>query len=380
MSGVRSGLVSLVVAGACGVFAVVGCSADGSGALDDTSSTDPGEPTDPGAQLPASPGSSSGQPPTDAGKPAKDAAAKDSAVDAGPPPPVPGTACATANEVRKKSCGVCGSQAAVCLADADGGSATWSVYSACENELAGGCLPGTVLTEACGNCGTLKKTCTQYCAFSASACTGQPAGSCVPGGVELSSAGCASANAFRQRTCQSACTYPNFGATCDPPPTSVEVGPTPGSVTSTVAILSEAQTLSRMSGTCPSATLSTTVSSPYVYLQVHNPLARAAVVAIYNSLAPGGVAFKTALAAYDGATGPTDDATRKTCLKGASTFGTAALTGDSKFASLDGTKAVTIAAGATVTVYVAAYNAYDPLKPADSTGKVKLNVQTVSLP
>jgi hypothetical protein len=91
------------------------------------------------------------------------------------------------------------------------------------------------------------------------------------------------------------------------------------------------------------------------------------------------VAFKTALAAYSGAVQPTDDATRKTCLKGASTFGTASLTGDSKFASLDGTKAVTIAAGATVSVYVAAYNAYDATKPADSTGKVKLVVQTISL-
>ena len=91
------------------------------------------------------------------------------------------------------------------------------------------------------------------------------------------------------------------------------------------------------------------------------------------------MAYKTALAAYDGATGPEDDASRKVCLK-AATFGTVALTGDSKFASLDGTRTISIAPDATVSVYVAAYNAYDPLKPADSTGKVKLNVATISVP
>jgi hypothetical protein len=357
------------------VLAIVGCSANGTGVLDDTPATMPAE-DDASAQLPPT-SSGSGGPVTDAAQPPpKDGGSKDSAVDAGPPPPVPGTACPLVDEVRKKSCGACGTQSTICLADAAGSK--WSIYSACENELAGGCVPGTVVDEACGNCGTVKKTCTQYCAFTATACTGQPANSCVPGSVDLASAGCADANTFRARSCTSTCSYDNFG-TCSAPPTVVQVGPTPGSVSATVAILSEAQTMPRMSGTCPNATLSTTVSSPYVYLQVHNPLPTAAVVAIYNQLAPGGVAFKTVLAAYDGTAQPTADAGRKACLKGASTFGTASLTGDSKFASLDGTKAVTIAAGATVSVYVAAYNAYDATKPADSTGKVKLVVQTISL-
>ena len=136
----------------------------------------------------------------------------------------------------------------------------------------------------------------------------------------------------------------------------------------------------RISGTsCPNATFPTTVVSPYVYIQVHNPLAKAATVAIYNSLATGGVAFKTALAAYAGGAGPTTDPARAACIK-ATTYGTTSLTGDVKFASLDGaSKGLTIAAGATVSVYVAAYYAYDPTKPSDSTGKVKLNVSTVSL-
>ncbi len=380
MSDLRSGFVGLVVAGLFGTLAVVGCSADGAGTVGDESPTEPG-PAEPGAQLPGSTSGSDSGSASDAGKPAKDAATKDATVDAGPPPPVAGTACVQVDEVRKKSCGACGTQSTVCLASGDGGAGSWSDYSACEGELPGGCVPGTVVDEACGNCGTTKKTCTQYCAFTASACAGQPASSCVPGGVELSSAGCAQSDQFRSRTCQSASCIPNnFSATCAAPPTVIEVGPTPGSVTSTIAVLTQSQTLSRMTGLCPTATLSTTVSPPYVYLQVHNPLARAAVVSIYNSVAPGGVIFKTALAAYDGATGPTDDASRKTCIRGASTYGTTALTGDSRFASLDGARAVTIAAGATVSVYVGAYDAFDPLKPTNSTGNVKLNVQTVSLP
>jgi hypothetical protein len=375
-----SGLVTVATIALVGIASVgigAGCSADGSGAFVDTDPTDPEE--EGGATLPGSTSGSSGSTGSsgDGGKPPNDAS-KDSAVDAGPPPPVPGTACTTVDEVRKKACGACGTQSTLCLANgATGGK--WTDYSPCENELAGGCVPGTVVDEACGNCGTQKKTCTQYCAFSATACTGQPTAACVPGAVDLSNAGCPSGDVFRHRSCQSTCTYENFSMSCDAPPLVVEVGPTPGSVTSTVAVLSQGQMLARMSGTCPNATLTTTVMSPYVYLRVHNPLTRAATVSIYNSLATGGGAFKTVLAAYDGVTNPTDDATRKACSKGVATYGTVALTGDSKFASLDGTRAVTIAAGATMTIYVSAYNAFDPLKPADTTGKVKLNVQTVSL-
>jgi hypothetical protein len=374
MSGLKSGLVAVAFAVSCGVFAVVGCSADGTGTgpLDETTPTEP----EPGAVLPE-PGSSgsSGTPEEDSGKPKpKDAGAKDSTVDAGPPPPVPGTACTTVDEVRKKTCGACGSQSTICLSDKK-----WSVYSGCEGELAGGCIPGTIVNEACGNCGTVKKTCSQYCAFTSTACTGSPAGACVPGGVDLSSAGCTVMDTFRQRSCGAACTYGSFGAACEAPPTTVEIGPTTGSVTSTVAILTATPVLSRLTGSCPGATLSTTISTPYTYIQVHNPLAKAATVSIYNSLPTGGVAYKTILAQYDGNIEPIDDTTRKACVKTAS-YGTLALTGDYKYASLDGTyKQVTVAAGATVSILIQAYNAYDPLKPAESTGKVKLNVQTVSL-
>jgi len=143
----------VAVAAVVGIAVVVGCSASGDSdpALDSTP-TDPAAMMPPSAALPASGG------PVDTADsstpPPKDAGAKDSAVDAGPPPPVPGTPCPTLNELKKKKCGACGQQATLCLSDADagdGGAAggTWAPYGPCENELAGGCIPGTTITQAC---------------------------------------------------------------------------------------------------------------------------------------------------------------------------------------------------------------------------------------
>lgn len=366
MRAVRGRAGVLALASFIGLGVVIGCSASGGGDV----VADP-EPTDPTAQLP--PPGEKEPVDEDSGTPKKDSGTKtDSGVDAGPPPPVPGTACPTNDEVRKKQCGACGSHSTICL------NKKWTEYGACEGEIAGGCIPGTKVTEACGNCGTLTRTCSNFCAYTSTACAGQPAGACTPGGVDLSNAGCADADTYRSRSCNATCAYSTFSPTCAAPPTIVEVPPTPATTNSTIVLIDESQVLPRATGTCPNATLSTTISTPYTYIQVHNPNAKSATVSIYNSLASGGVAFKTMLIAYAGATPPSGDAERKACVK-LRTSGTSALTGDIKFASLDNTYAVTIAPGATVTVFVGAYNAYDATKPAESTGKVKLNVQTVSL-
>ncbi len=365
----RALCLSLALTSLVGIVVVSGCTADGGG--DPVDEGSPTEPSGPGAQLPppsgTGPTGDEGGPP-----PGKDGGKQDSGVDAGPPPPVPGTPCTVLEEIRKKTCGACGEQETICL----GGK--WSVYGACTGEIAGGCIPGTKTTEACGNCGTLTRTCTNYCAFTTSACAGQPAMACTPGGVDLSNAGCADPDTYHSRSCSAACAYDSFTSTCGAPPKSIEVPPTPNSTNSTIVLIDSTPVLSRPSGTCPNATLSTTVSTPYQYLKVHNPNAKAATINVYNSLAPGGVAFKTMLVAYDGAANPSGDTARKACVKLKSS-GNSSLTGDAKFASMDGASALTIAAGATMTIYVAAYNAYDATKPADSTGKVKLVVQTVSL-
>ena len=375
MGGVRSGVVTFAVASLFGVVAVVGCSADGSsGAVDETTT-----PTDPAATPPAQlpPGSKSPGDP-DASKPAPKDAGKDSTVDAGPPPPVPGTACPVIDEVKKKKCGACGDQGTICLGSGGdaGGGGKWSDYSPCANELAGGCIPGTTMTEGCGNCGSRTKTCSQYCGYSASACKGEPPMSCVPGAVDISNAGCASPDTYHQRTCASTCTYGNYGLTCDPAPTTIAVGPTVGSVTSTIATLTSAQITTRLGGLCPTATLTAVATqTPYVYLKVHNPLATSVLVSIYDSVAPGGVVFPTILASYGAAT-PATDVARKACVKGVNDFGNDLLTGDSDFASLDDVDAVTIPAGGTVTIYNAAYNKFNAANPTLSTGRVKVNVRT----
>ena len=370
----RSRLVALVAAGLCGLATAVGCSADGASDVGgDTVDTVPVPSST--AQLPEA--GEAGSSDLDASKPKpKDGGTKDSAVDAGPPPPVPGTTCATVDEVKKKTCGACGEQETICLGAA--GSSKWSEYGTCTKELVGGCIPGTTSNEACGNCGTRVRTCSQYCAITTTACAGEPASSCVPGSVGLTNAGCADSNTYHQRTCSATCAPSSFSLTCDAAPTTIEVPPTVGSVSFTVANLSETQVSPRMLGTCPAGTLSTTVSTPSLYLSVHNPTGKTALVSIYNSMATGGAVVKTVLASY-GATVPVSDADRKACVKGVSSFGTAALTGNSSFASLDATKAVTLAPNETVVVYVAAYNAFVAATPALSTGKVNLNVRTEQL-
>lgn len=360
MSSLKSGLATIAFAGLCGTFAVVGCSADGTGILDLSGGDQPEEA---GAQLPTG-NPEAGDEAVDAGKP-KDAGKEAAPPDAGPPPPVAGTPCTAVNEIKKKKCGACGTQETVCLADTSG--AKWSEYGLCTGEVAGGCIPGIAIDQACGNCGTQKKTCSTSCVFTTSTCAGQPPMSCVPGSIELSGAGCPSADVFLQRTCSATCTPGNFGGSCVAPPTSIAVGPTVGSISSTIAILTADNLLPRFNGfSCPASAsaFSTTISTPYAYVQVTNPLAKAVTVTIATVLAPGGTTFGTSLAAYDGATGPTDAAGRMACLKtGYST---------SSFTSLAATKAVPIAAGGTVSVYVGAY-------AAASVGKVKLDVQTLTI-
>ena len=374
MRGLRSALVTVTVASMFGIGVVVGCSANGSGdAVDDTTPTDPmtGSPT---AKLPAQ---TPVAPDPDAGKATAKDAGKDAYVDAGPPPPVPGTACPTIDEVKKKKCGACGEQETLCLGNgSDAGGGTWSAYSSCLGELTGGCIPGTVVNEACGNCGTRVKTCSQYCAFSTAACSGQPPASCVPGSVDLSGAGCANTTTFHQRTCASTCSFGNFGLTCDAAPTSITAGPTLGSVSSTIVTLTSTQVTTRLGGSCPTATLTPVATqTPYAYIKVHNPLASSIVVSIYNSLAPGGVVFPTLLASYGAAT-PTTDPLRKACVQGVNDFGNDSLTGDASFASLDDVYAVTIPANGTVTVYNAAQTKYSAANPTQSIGNVKLTVRT----
>jgi hypothetical protein len=383
MCSLRSGLFGATIASVIGTFSLlVGCGADGTAdvlIVDPTSASDPTDPEKEGSTVvpPPSPagGSDGGsaKPGQDAGKPKP--GASDAGKDSGPSVPNEGDPCPTPNEVFKRSCGFCGTQEAICLVSPDGGSNFVSPYGECTGQVEGGCMPGTVEEVPCGNCGTQKRTCNQYCAWSTSACQNQPPNHCTPGSMELLSAGCP-ADTYRTKTCKADCTWEPATLTCAGPPTFVNAPPTPGSVNSTIAILKSTQTIGRLGGTCPSATISTT-ETPYAYVEVRNPNPKAVTVSIYNSQATAtSPIIDTVMAAYAGAAIPTTDAQRKNCLKGVGDYGTTALTGDDDWASLDGTRAVTIAPGASVQVYFAAYASYSSSNPSKTTGLVKLNVRT----
>ncbi len=367
MRGVAMSLFALGLSSALATAVVGGCAADGTGALDvpvDPTAT-PDE--DSGAYLPPVNPADSDVP--DAPKDAKkDGAKPDAGVDAGPPPPEPGTACPTPNAIFTKKCGACGDAQAVCLDE--GSSSKWSPYGVCTGELVNGCLPGT--TQACGNCGT--QTCTQYCGWGS--CMGQPVGGCLAGVVDLSAAGCPVAATYRVRTCKADCSWNSFSLTCDSAPTSVDIAPAVGGVASSFITLGADLVLPRLSGTCPMFASVTTLVTPYNYFEVRNPTAKTATVSIYHTQAPGGGVPKTTLASYDGASIPADDTQRKACVKGVSTFGVTALTGNSNLASLTASTAVTIAPGASVLVYSAQYYELDASNPQKAGGTVRINVKT----
>lgn len=382
MRSLKSGLVGVAVAGLVGTFAVVGCSADGAaGDLGDPGSgLTPTEP--PSSQVPNGSSGDEDKTPTPTGDAGKktDAGKPPTKTDAGndaAPPPTEGDPCPKPNEIFKRSCGLCGTQSAVCLVPEDGGTSYVSPYGECSDQVPNGCVPGTQEEVPCGDCGTLKRTCSKYCSWSTTSCQNEPPQHCTPGAVELVSAGCP-ADKYRQKTCKATCTWDNISVTCSEPPSFVLVAPTVGSTTSTIAVLRAAQTTGRLSLSCPGANILSSPVTPYAYVEVRNPNPKAVTVSIFNSQAtPSSPVIDTVMAAYEGATIPSTDAQRKNCIKGVADDGDTVLTGDSNFASLDGTAgAVTIPAGGSVQVYFAAYYAYDASTPTKSTGMLKLNVKT----
>lgn len=353
MRSLKSGLVTIAVSSALGLAAVVGCSADGaSDVTDPTSDSNPTEGDTAKLPPPSNTGDTTPPPAQDAGKPKSDGGSKktDAGVDAGPPPPSPGSTCTKVDDIATKDCGKCGQASALCQTDK-----TWSQYGACENEQ-GECVPGA--TQPCGNCGT--QTCDQFCGWGA--CTGEPANSCSPGTSEQSTVGCPASGAvkpYRTRSCKADCTWDNFSQQCFTPPT---FAPIPLELKSTA-------TIGRLStGNCPVSSVSSTVT-PYVYTPVTNPSAAPVKVTLYHSAVTGGPAnIDTVLGVYNGATPPADDAARKACVGtvGDQSYNDMTLTGDSNWAIV---KDITIPANGTITVYSAAYSS-----GTGSTGKFQLNI------
>ncbi|MFO0742265.1 MAG: hypothetical protein U0270_40705 [Labilithrix sp.] len=296
----------------------------------------------------------------------------DSGVDAGPPPPPPvneGDPCTTQDEIRKQACGMCGTHTTVCEKNARG-QLRWSSFSPCEGEH-GECVAGTTLQEECNNCGTRSITCSSACKWSPGTCSTATNTGCSPLTYDIVNAGCSGPNLglYRVRQCSPTCGYEPYSQ-CSAPPTAIEVGRTVGAVSSTVAQLGGSIT-KLSTNSCPVTTLGT-IATAYAYTQVHNPLPTDVTVIVYNSVAPGGKVFDTAIAVYAGDNAPTTLDARKACQKG-SNIGNATFTGDTKFASLDATaKLVTIPGNGSITVYSTAENATD-------SGPVRVSVKTSAI-
>lgn len=379
MRSLKSGLFAIAFAGLAGTLAVVGCSADGGSAdLDDgDSGVDPGSS---GSVVPpkgdASVGDSSVK---DSGK--KDSGPKiEAGVDAGPPPPVPGTACPTLNAIAQKNCGACGKAETACLVG-DAGTGVWGSYGPCNNELAGGCTPGSVVTEDCGNCGKVTKTCTQYCAYSSGACTGQPAMSCVPGAVEYTSASCP-ASTYRNKVCGPTCVFGSLSATCTEPVNAnkMTISATVGQVVTAGWSLAATQVGKKVSGSCSGGgSVSSTATYPWVAVEVKNPTAQAATVQMYHT--GTGTPLDTLIWVYNSTLPPTD-ATLGSCNFGAAdgcSITIPAVTdpcgntaGGGSSLDWAGVDNVVIPAGGKVLVYSAGYG-------SSELGNFNLNLRTKSL-
>lgn len=367
------------VIGAAVVLSVVSCSADGGAPVPEPEqAASPAEPP-PGAVLPPAGDASSSDPtdaaPRDAGRdagPPRDASA-DATIDAGPPAPTPGTPCATLNQVAERTCGACGKQETLCLANAEGGGGSWTAYGACQNEIPNGCIPGTSDVAACGNCGTQTRTCTQYCLWNVTACV-EPANACKAGTVELSAAGCPQPNTFRTKTCGPTCAWA-FSLTCEPPnnPNKLTIANAAGDTVSGSFPLTDTKLGQRVSGTCPAASVSSTKNHPYQLVELFNADAVPHTVDCWLS---GPNPIDTVMTWYASNVPPQSEAELKACGGGSvNDFCPAALPcGDDDWSGLTGTASPVVPAGGRVLVWYGAYYGHPGASP--TVGDVTLSCKT----
>lgn len=279
-------------------------------------------------------------------------AGTDAAADSGALDP-PGSPCATSGLVQQQACGTCGFQTRLC--SKTGGNLVWQRWGFCQNEVVDGCIPGTTGTETCGLCGTRNRACQSDCHWAVGACRGEPANACKPGRVEFQP-GLSCAEGGRERTCGATCQYGDFGPckTADVP--TLVLATTVNGETSADFTLAADAKIARLTGTCPNASIGTSMTS-YNYITLVNPTAQAAVVQVWTgvpSTDPGADNIDTVIASYAGGTIPTTDAARKSCVKGVNDFCDDDPC-DLGSAGLVGSNSVSVPANGKAVIYVAAY-------------------------
>jgi hypothetical protein len=231
-------------------------------------------------------------------------------------PPV-GSPCATANEIQNQACGMCGTQSRVCK---DSGSGlVWHAWGFCQNEVVGGCVPGTTVNEACGLCGRMTRLCQADCRYANQACTGQPANACNPGTIEFK-VGLSCDAGGRSRTCENTCTWGNYGQCTEP--VNQFVLTASGTLGTIVASPDNPNRWEmRYEPATPYKKVNTTTTCPttvgasntqYQYTEIKNPTSEPIKVQIWQEIS--GSSTDSIMAAYAGAIIPPDDAARRTCL------------------------------------------------------------------
>jgi hypothetical protein len=311
-----------------------------------------------------------------------DAADEDALLDAGADAdaalPPEGTPCTPPNTIQNESCGFCGTHYRACLADGDGGYA-WGSWGFCQGEVQGGCDPNaTYGTTACGNCGTMKQVCLSNCTFDLTQTCTEPTNACRPLSSEFE-LGLSCDGGGRERTCDNQCQFGNFGS-CQTMPT-LDVPSTVGAISSIVQSFDGNNKIGRMTtGSCPS-TVSTTITV-YGYTVVQNNTTYTATVDIYHSTAPNASYIDSVMTVYPGSTPPDngDAGARGKCSvyvddSCTDTTNTNPPSCYSNWAGLmkKDSRSVTIAPGATIVVYSAAYFS------TQGSGDFQVNVKTQSL-
>ncbi len=292
-------------------------------------------------------------------------ATTDAGADASTDPP--GSPCATNGLVGQQACGLCGFQTRLCAMSDD--ALVWQPWGFCQNEVVGGCTPGTSGTEDCGLCGTRNKVCQTDCHYAVGACRGEPVGACKPGKVEFQT-GLSCDVGGRKRTCGPTCAFGDYGDCVVPAAATLELASTAGGETSGEFSLSPDTKIGRLSGLCPNSTVGTAKTS-YQYVTLVNTTAQNAVAWVWTSKSANAGAAEPdmVMASYAGDTAPTTDAARKTCEKGVN---------DSCFedectdAGLVAANAVTIGPNGKAVVYVAAFS-------STASGDYKLNTRVITL-
>ena len=380
MGSLKSSLLAIALASLVGAAAVVGCSANGGGAITESDPTVPDPIPEQGTgKLPPTNGGGNNTIP-DAGKDAskKDSGpAQEAGVDAGPPAPVEGAACPTLGVTGLKACGACGFAGTLCLDDGTG-KGKWGVYGTCDNQLVDGCTPGTI--AECGNCG--KKTCTSACVFP-SVCIGEPVGGCKAGSQEFSSASCPTAGTYRTKNCSATCAWGLPSATCDTPMTANKM-----TLSATVGgVVSADWTLAgdtKRPSDCPGLVSAGSTQAPYVPVEIVNTTAKIAELTIYHSKsATGKPDLDTVMWTYAGKSLPINDATLGACVNGIedNCLGPAAdLVGNpcgnvSNNYYFAGIEKVSVPAGGSVIVFSSLFSKFTAM----GDGTLKLNVKTTKL-